>query len=142
MVCGLHGFFTGPLHDLRESLGLQDSVDFPGWIPRADLHDLFARAFAFLYPSFFEGFGLPVLEAMAAGVPTACSSVEPLSSIALDAALQFDPHDPSAIAAAIDRLVDDSGLRCRLERAGPVRAAQFPWRKTAEATLRALQDAA
>ena len=46
VVCGLHGFFSGPLHDLRESLGLRDSVDFPGWIPRADLHDLFARASA------------------------------------------------------------------------------------------------
>jgi glycosyltransferase involved in cell wall biosynthesis len=69
VVCGIHGFFTGELQALRESLGLADRVDFPGWIPRADLLDLYARAWAFLYPSRFEGFGLPVLEAMAAGVP-------------------------------------------------------------------------
>lgn len=142
VICGLHGFFTGPLHDLRASLGLADAVDFPGWIPRADLHDLFARASAFIYPSLFEGFGLPVVEALAAGVPTACSAIEPLSGIARDAALQFDPRDPSAIAAAMLRLVDDNDLRARLERAGPLRAANFSWQKTAEATLRALCDAA
>jgi len=141
VICGLHGFSTSPLHKLRDSLGLRDAVEFPGWIPLADLHDLFARAAAFIYPSLFEGFGLPVLEAMAAGVPTACSAIEPLSSIAGDAALQFDPHDPSAISAAILRLLDDDGLRVRLAFAGPRRAAEFPWRKTAELTLRALQDA-
>ncbi len=87
----MHGFFTGPLHDLRQSLGLADAVEFPGWIPRSDLHDLYARAWAFLYPTLFEGFGLPVLEALAAGVPTACSNIEPVAGIAGDAALQFDP---------------------------------------------------
>jgi glycosyltransferase involved in cell wall biosynthesis len=142
VVCGLHGFFTGPLHDLRESLGLADAVDFPGWIPRQDLHDLFARASAFLYPSFFEGFGLPVVEAMAAGIPMGCSAIEPLSSIAAEAALQFDPRDPSAIAAAMLRLVDDNDLRARLSRDGPRRAAQFSWRATAKATLDALCAAA
>ena len=142
VVCGLHGFFTGPLHDLRESLGLADAVDFPGWIPRKDLHDLFARASAFLYPSFFEGFGLPVLEAMAAGVPTGCSAIEPVHGIADGAALEFDPRDPHAIAAVMLRLVDDSEVRARLERDGPRRAAQFSWRSTAEATLAALTEAA
>ncbi len=141
VVCGLHGFFSGPLHDLRASLGLTGAVDFPGWIPREDLLDLFARASAFLYPSLFEGFGLPVLEALAAGVPTACSTIEPLTGIAGDAALQFDPRDPAAIAAAMLRLVEDADLRARLELAGPQRAAQFSWRRTAEATLRALTDA-
>jgi len=138
IVCGLHGFFTGPLHELRQSLGLADAVDFPGWIPRADLHDLFARASAFVYPSFFEGFGLPVVEALAAGIPTACSNIEPLGSIASDAALQFDPHSPDAIAASMLRLVEDDTLRARLVIAGPARAAEFSWAKTAEATLRAL----
>ena len=78
-VCGLHGFFAGPLHELRERLGLADAVEFPGWIPREELHDLYARAWAFVYPSLFEGFGIPVLEAMAAGVPTACSDIEPIA---------------------------------------------------------------
>ena len=93
VVCGLHGFVAGPLHDLRGELGLDGAVEFPGWIPRAELRELFARAWAFVYPSKFEGFGLPVLEALAAGVPTACSDIEPLAAMAADAALRFDPHD-------------------------------------------------
>jgi glycosyltransferase involved in cell wall biosynthesis len=139
IVCGLHGFFTGPLHELRERLGLAGVVDFPGWIPRAELHDLYARAWAFIYPSLFEGFGIPVLEALAAGVPTACSDIEPMAGIAGDAALRFDPCDPAAMAAALRRISGDNALRQRLSEAGPRRAAQFSWRATAEATLNALK---
>jgi glycosyltransferase involved in cell wall biosynthesis len=138
IVTGIHGFFTAELKALRDQLGLGDSVEFPGWIPREDLRGLYARARAFFYPSKFEGFGLPVLEAMAAGVPTACSSIEPLAGIAADAALTFDPYDPGAIAAAMERLVSDDVLRARLAEAGPRRAAQFPWRETARLTLEAL----
>jgi glycosyltransferase involved in cell wall biosynthesis len=138
VVCGMHGFFTGPLHDLRASLGLADAVEFPGWIPREDLYEQFARASAFLYPSLFEGFGMPVLEGLAAGVPTGCSAIEPLATIAGDAALQFDPHDIDAIAAAMLRLVEDEPLRARLAAAGPSRAAQFSWRTAAQKTLAAL----
>ncbi|HWD00488.1 MAG TPA: glycosyltransferase family 1 protein [Candidatus Sulfopaludibacter sp.] len=138
IVCGIHGFFTGPLEELRASLGLQDAVDFPGWIPRADLHDLYARAWAFVYPSKFEGFGLPVPEAMAAAIPTACSNIQPLAGIAGDAALQFDPLDIAAITAAMVHIVDDPGLRAHLALAGPRRVARFTWRATAQSTLAAL----
>jgi glycosyltransferase involved in cell wall biosynthesis len=138
VVTGIHGFFTAELTALRDQLALGDSVTFPGWIPREELRDLYARAWAFLYPSKFEGFGLPVLEAMATGVPTACSSIEPLASIAGDAALQFDPANPRAIAACVERIVSDEALRARLAEAGPKRAAQFPWRETARLTLEAL----
>ncbi len=138
IVSGIHGFFSPQLHALRETLGLAGSVTFPGWIPREDLYDLYRRAAAFLSPSLFEGFGLPVLEALAAGVPTACSSIEPLNEIAAEAALKFDPRDPAAIAAAMCRLVDDEALRRQLAAAGPLRAAQFDWRTTARLTLEAL----
>jgi len=141
VVCGLHGFSTGALMDLRDSLGLRDAVEFPGWIPREDLHDLFARAWAFLCPSLFEGFGLPLVEALAAGIPTACSAIEPLSGIAGEAALQFNPRDPAAMAAAMLRIVTDEDLRGRLALAGPARAVAFSWRRTAKATLGALEDA-
>jgi glycosyltransferase involved in cell wall biosynthesis len=141
VVCGLHGFSSLPLHDLRKSLGLADAVEFPGWIPREELHALYERAWAFVFPSLFEGFGLPVLEALAAGVPTACSAIEPVAGIAADAALQFDPGDTDAIVAAMNRICDDSELRARLSTAGPRRAAQFSWKATAEATLRALLEA-
>jgi glycosyltransferase involved in cell wall biosynthesis len=142
VICGVHGFQTGPLHALRDSLGLNGAVDFPGWVPREDLYDLFTRAWAFIYPSRFEGFGLPLVEAMAAGVPTACSSIEPLSSIAGEAVVQFDPADPAAIERALLRVTEDEPLRERLMRAGPLRAAQFSWTATARKTLAALTAAA
>ena len=138
VVSGVHGFFTSPLHDLRDSLGLKTAVDFPGWIPREDLYDLYARAWGFVYPSLFEGFGLPILEALAAGVPAACSAIEPLSGIAGDAAVQFPPRDVDAIAEAMLRITDDEALRQRLSEAGPQQASQFAWTKTAEQTLAAL----
>jgi len=141
VVCGLHGFFTTELQALRGELGLGESVQFPGWIPKADLLDLYARASAFIYPSRFEGFGLPVLEALAAAVPSACSRVEPLDSIAGEAALKFDPSDVAEIAACMEQLVTDGALRDRLALAGPARAAEFTWRATAAATLAAILDA-
>ncbi|HLK65006.1 MAG TPA: glycosyltransferase family 1 protein [Bryobacteraceae bacterium] len=142
VVCGMHGFFSGPLHDLRNSLRLGDSVEFPGWIPREDLHERYANAWAFIYPSLFEGFGLPVVEALAAGVPSACSNIEPLSSIAGDAALQFDPRDQSAMVQAMRMITSDEAVRHRLAEAGPRRAAHFSWKATAAATLAALLEVA
>ena len=87
MIAACADFHGCHLEGLREELGLADAVEFTGWIPRDELYDLYARAWAFVYPSTFEGFGLPVLEALAAGVPTACSHIEPLAGIAGDAAL-------------------------------------------------------
>jgi glycosyltransferase involved in cell wall biosynthesis len=142
VVCGLHGFHTAELHQLRDSLGLREAVDFPGWIPREELYELFARAWAFVYPSLFEGFGLPVVEALAAGVPTACSAIEPLISISGKAALRFDPRDPEALLAAMDRITGDEELRRGMAAAGPAQAAQFSWRQAAQTTLEALEDAA
>jgi glycosyltransferase involved in cell wall biosynthesis len=142
IVCGLHGFFTGPLHDLRDQLGLREAVDFPGWIPRQDLYELYARAWAFVYPSLFEGFGLPVLEALAAGVPAACSNIEPVASVAGDAALQFDPRDREAMLQALLRIAGDEQLRQRLAETGPRRAAEYSWKETAAKTLDSLSHAA
>ena len=142
VVCGMPGFFAGPLADLRQELNLGDAVEIPGWIPRDALFDLYARAWAFVYPTLFEGFGLPVLEALAAGVPSACSAIEPVAGIASDAAVLFNPHNVEAIAEALERVADDTELRARLERAGPRRAAGFSWTATARATREALIAAA
>jgi glycosyltransferase involved in cell wall biosynthesis len=139
VVCGMHGFFTGPLHELRRTLGLEDAVEFPGWIPREQLYDLYARAWAFIYPSRFEGFGMPITEAMAAGIPMACSDVEPMASLAGDAALKFDPADVDAMAAAMLRLTEDETLRAHLAEAGSRQAAQYTWRAAAESTLAVLR---
>jgi glycosyltransferase involved in cell wall biosynthesis len=138
IVCGMHGFFTGPLHDLRRQLGLEEAVEFPGWIPREQVYDLFARAWAFVYPSRFEGFGLPILEALAAGLPMACSDIEPLSSLAGEAAMKFEPANPEEIAAAIENVVTDDQLRARLALDGPRQAAKYSWERAARSTLEVL----
>jgi glycosyltransferase involved in cell wall biosynthesis len=142
VIAGLRGFDAINLEQLQQKLGLQDAVKFTGWIPREELYALYARAFAFLYPSTFEGFGLPVLEALAAGIPTACSNIEPLASMAGPAALQFDPGDATALANALMRIVADEPLRAELALAGPDRAARFSWKTTALLTLDTLADAA
>jgi glycosyltransferase involved in cell wall biosynthesis len=138
IVCGMHGFFTGPLHELREQLGLREAVEFPGWIARERVYDLFARAWAFVYPSRFEGFGLPILEALAAGIPMACSDIEPLSGLAGDAAVKFDPDDVEAMARAMERIAMDEGVRARLAEDGPKQAAKYSWEAAARGTLEAL----
>jgi glycosyltransferase involved in cell wall biosynthesis len=138
VVCGMHGSFTGPLHELRLTLGLQNAVEFPGWIPREQVYDLYARAWAFVYPSRFEGFGLPILEAMAAGIPMACSDAEPMAGLAGDAAVKFDPGDVDAMATAMLRITEDETLRARLADAGPRQAAKYSWEATAKGTLAAI----
>ncbi len=143
LVCaGMRGFFTEELESLRGHLGLREAVEFTGWISRERLLDLYAGAHAFVYPSTFEGFGLPVLEALAAGLPTACSAIEPLASIAGPAAIPFHPSDTNALADALRRLASDGALCAQLSAAGPSRAAAFTWEKSARLTLEVLGSAA
>jgi glycosyltransferase involved in cell wall biosynthesis len=98
-----------------------------------------------VFPSLYEGFGLPVLEAMARGVPVACSDRSSLPEVAGDAALLFDPEDVDAIRSATERLLTDAALADRLRAAGRERAAGFTWERTAELTVasyrRALESA-
>jgi glycosyltransferase involved in cell wall biosynthesis len=138
VLAGLRGFHTRPLEQLIAELGLADSVQLTGWIAREEIYGLYERAQAFIYPSTFEGFGMPVLEAMAAGIPVACSDIPPLREVAGDAALFFDPLDEDAMGAALDCVAGDHVTRRKLAEAGPVQARGFTWEKTALATLRAL----
>jgi glycosyltransferase involved in cell wall biosynthesis len=137
-IAGLRGFHTEPLEELRVSLGLEEAVRFTGWIPRQELYELFAEAYAFFYPSTFEGFGLPVLEALAAGVPAACSNIQPVAGIAGEAAVLFDPLDEVGMLDAMRRIVCDAELREKLAALGPARAAMFSWQQTARLTLDAI----
>jgi glycosyltransferase involved in cell wall biosynthesis len=133
VLAGMRGFHTAVLDQLIAELGLGESVQLTGWIPREDLYRLYERAHAFIYPSTFEGFGMPVLEAMAAGIPIACSDIPPLREVAGDAVLYFDPLNDDAIAAAIDRIMTNQP-----QKAGQERARQFTWECAAERTLQAL----
>jgi glycosyltransferase involved in cell wall biosynthesis len=137
-IIGMRGFFAEALDLLIAELGVKDSVQLTGWIPRDELLQLYARAHAFVYPSTFEGFGMPVLEAMAAGIPVACSDIPPLREVAGDAVLFFDPQKEDAISIALDRVLTEAPLRAQLTEAGPKRARQFTWEKAARETLAAL----
>lgn len=116
-------------------LQLADRVRFLGPAPESDLPGLYSAATLFVFPSRYEGFGLPVLEAMACGTPVACSSASSLPEVAEDAALYFDPMQPASIAQTLQSLLDDDALRCRLAGKGEQRARQFTWARTASATL-------
>ncbi len=140
ILVGLRGFQAEAIEQLVEELVLRDCIQITGWVPREKLYSLYRRARAFVYPSTFEGFGMPVLEAMAAGIPVACSDIPPLREVAGDAALFFDPLDEEAIASAIERLMDDTSVQERLAHAGRERALGFTWRKSAELTLEVLRD--
>jgi glycosyltransferase involved in cell wall biosynthesis len=103
-----------------------------GFVSDDDLAALYTGCTAFAYPSLYEGFGLPVLEAMAAGAPTVTSSVSSLPEVAGDAALMVDPHDTAALTDALARLLADDALRDRLRAAGRERARRFSWARTAQ----------
>ncbi len=115
-------------------LGLMDCVRLTGYVSLEELVGLYNRAHIFAYPSTFEGFGLPVLEAMACETPVLTSNTSSLPEVAGDAALQVDPFDVEAIAHGLKRLVEDSSLRARLAALGRQQVRRFNWRRTAEAT--------
>ena len=134
VLAGMRGFDSASLEALIATLGVADSVRLTGWVPREELYRLYQGARAFVYPSTFEGFGMPVLEALAAGIPVACSDIPPLREVAGEAALFFDPLDENDIERALERIVRDETLG----QAGPGRARQFTWQRAAEQTLQIL----
>jgi glycosyltransferase involved in cell wall biosynthesis len=124
-----------------EECGVRGDVTFTGYVPEVDLPALYSGALCFAYPSFFEGFGLPPLEAMRCGTPVLVSDRTSLPEVVGDAGLLVDPFDTDAISAALARLIDDEELRRRLRERGLARAARFDWRETARRTLEVYQRA-
>jgi glycosyltransferase involved in cell wall biosynthesis len=118
-----------------DKLGLRERVYFTGYVPDDDLPALYSAASAFVFPSLHEGFGLPVLEAMACGTPVVTSNISSLPEVAADAALLVDPQDAHALADAVSRIWSDPAEAQRLRDAGLARAAKFTWHACAEATL-------
>lgn len=118
-----------------DALGLKDDVVFLGWLPFEDMPVIYSAAELYVFPSLHEGFGIPVLEAFASGVPVVCSRIEPVTEVAGDAAFYVDPMSVDDMASGISKVLDDKALRERLVTIGLKRASEFSWKKTAEETL-------
>jgi glycosyltransferase involved in cell wall biosynthesis len=128
----------------RELSGLlaQHGIRWLGFVPQEDLEALYAAAALFVYPSIYEGFGLPVLEAMARGVPVVTANSSSLREIGEGVALLVDPEDPMEIGRAIKRLVGDARMRKELAAKGKERAGEYPWQRTIDLTYEAYREAA
>ncbi|MBM3310864.1 MAG: glycosyltransferase family 4 protein [Candidatus Aminicenantes bacterium] len=141
VIAGKQDFETEKTVAAIRASGTADVV-LPGFIADEDLPALYAGAEVFIYPSLFEGVGLPVLEAMAAGAPVITSTTSSLPEIAGEAALKVDPRSEEALAAALARLADDPGLRDELRAKGRARARDFSWEAAARRTLEIYREAA
>ncbi|MEH3088059.1 MAG: glycosyltransferase family 1 protein [Microbacterium arborescens] len=133
VISGSHA--DDPLVAEVERRGLHDWVDLRGWLSRDEVEDLYASSAAVVFPTLFEGFGLPVLEGMERGCPVICSDIPVLREVGGTAATYFDPLDAGSIASTIRACLADDGQRARMAARGLDRASSFTWDATAEGTL-------
>jgi glycosyltransferase involved in cell wall biosynthesis len=132
VIVGMKGWEGEKVYALVEELGLENEVKFTSYIDRKDMNLFYSAADLFIYPSLYEGFGLPILEAFSCGTPTVASSTTSCGEIAGDAALTVDPRDIGAMKEAMGRIINDKNLREDLEMRGLARASLFSWDKAAE----------
>ena len=130
------------VHQVAQKAKNAADIVFTGFVPDALLPDLYCGADVFVFPSLFEGFGMPVLEAMACGTPVACANTSSIPEVAGDAALSFDPYNQEEIAAALDRLLADEKLRRQLREKGLEQSGRFTWAKAARSTRDVLMKVA
>jgi glycosyltransferase involved in cell wall biosynthesis len=142
LVGGGKGWLYDAVFQRLEALGLRERVHFVGYLDEEELPLWYAAATVFVFPSIYEGFGMPPLEAMACGTPVVASNTSSLPEVVGDAGLTVSPYDPAALAAAISRVLDDADLRQELRERGLRQARAFSWRVTAERTLAAYEAAA
>lgn len=140
-IHGADAWIGDAFEDRVAALGLADRVRVLGSVPRADLPGLYGAAAAFVFPTLYEGFGLPVLEAMACGTPVVASDRTAVPEVAGDAAVLVDPTDPEALADGVAEVLSSEAARARLVAAGRARAAAFTWTRTAEGTRAAYERA-
>ncbi len=131
VIAGGRGWLEDPIYQMIETTGMQSYVHFIGFADDADLPALYSAANCLAFPSLYEGFGFPVLEAMACGVPVMTSNISSLPEIAGNAALTVNPHDISAIGEALEKLLDDDELRQTLIQRGYAQAKLFTWAASA-----------
>jgi glycosyltransferase involved in cell wall biosynthesis len=141
VIAGKKGWLYNQVFQHVVRLGLESEVIFPGYVPQGDLPALLSGARLFVFPSLYEGFGLPVLEAMACGTPVLCSNVSSLPEVAGNAAFLVDPLDVESMAEAMNRLLQDEGLRAQLVKWGFQRVRRFSWERCAGETLAVLENA-
>lgn len=134
-IVGAPGWQYGPIFREAARLGCADDLIFTGYLPAGDLPAIYSAADAFAFPSLSEGFGLPVVEAMACGTPVLISDTPALAEVAGPAALRVDPRSVASIAAGLERLLTDGPLRERLRAAGLARAGALSWERAARETL-------
>ena len=140
LLVGPSVFRQTPVGAIAASLGIADRIVVTGAVSDADLPPLYSRAQAFLFPSFYEGFGLPVIEAMACGAPVIASTAASLPEVVADAGILVDPHSAAEMTAALDRVLSDESLRADLREKGFRRAAIFTWAQTARQTIDLYRD--
>jgi glycosyltransferase involved in cell wall biosynthesis len=141
VMSGIAKKAQGNIEGLIDELGLKERVRILGYLESAELPALYSLARMLVYPSFFEGFGLPLLEAMACGCPIACSNTSSLPEVAGDAALLFDPTRPEEIAGAIWAVWSDAGLRDSLLEKARLRVDSFSWESAAQRTIKVYRKA-
>jgi glycosyltransferase involved in cell wall biosynthesis len=140
ILVGGDGYGSEAIHAYIRSQGLGPRVHARGYVTLGELHSLYQSSSALLFPSLEEGFGIPLLEAMANGLPAVASQTASLPEVGGEAALYVDPHDPQDIADKVRRAVEDSELRRRMIWQGLERAREFSWRRVAEATLQVYDE--
>lgn len=141
VIAGKQGWLYEPLFAQVRGLALAERVHFIGYAPQEDLPALLSAAQAFVLPSLYEGFGLPLLEAMACGTPVICSNVSSLPEVAGDAAILVDPRDTAQWVQALQRVLEDAGLRSALIERGLQQVQRFSWARCARETLAILEAA-
>jgi glycosyltransferase involved in cell wall biosynthesis len=140
VIAGGTGWLSNQLYQKVHNLHLENQIRFTGYVPDADLPALYANAEVFVFPSIYEGFGLPVIEAMSYGVPVVTANVSSLPELAGNAGMLVDPLRPEAIAEGIAAVLTNPQQRARMQHAGPLQAQQFSWQRTAAETYKVYQE--
>lgn len=142
VLAGCHGWRQAYFRDMARSLLQEGSLKMLGYVPQTDVPRLMRAADVFCFPSLYEGFGLPALEAAACGTPVLCAGSSSLPEVLGEAAESVDPHSDERIAGGLLRVLEDDGYRTTLASRGPERASMFTWQRCAEATVEAYRRAA